>query len=159
MTGSRVNLIVHNEVQDISCNKMVVVMLLCEGENLNLLRWSYPPLIPDTIFLSDSIPQNTPKPVSSIINPPLLTVQLLDVTQSIDSFIRADFSSILTFDLLELRNQNVTKIACGDIVVTQEKSVINLMDTIVEPQPTVTATYQRGMLTNIRVQFNNLVRI
>ncbi len=161
-TGSRVTLTVHNEVRNISCNKRIVVTLLCEGVNLTQLRWLYLPIDHRIIFLSDSFPQNTS--MSVFPNNPesdISRVQLLDIRKntSNNSSNHANFSSILTVDLLQLLNQNVTKIECGDAVLNEEKLVLDLVDGVVKLEPKVTATYQKGVLNNIQVQVKNLVCI
>ena len=162
--GSSVTITVNNDVdlvQDISCNKTVGVMLLCRGVSLTQLRWSYYPNSDANSHITspyqpETAPEKTPMLVLPDVNGAFLTVQLLEVT-SINSSDRANFSSILTVDLLGLINQNVTKIVCGDIATTQEKSVIQLVDEVVKLQPKIRATYELGILTDVQVQLNNLV--
>ena len=61
-------------------------------------------------------------------------MQLLDIRKntSNNSSNHANFSSILTVDLLQLLNQNVTKIECGDAVLNEEKLVLDLVDGVVK---------------------------
>ncbi len=152
----------HSEVDNSPCNKSVIVMLSCEVVGQSQLRWQYTTSTPsshiDTIisFLSDSQPQNTPMIISNK-NPAFLTVQLLNVTHSITSddtiSMLANFSSVLSVNLFELENQNVTKITCGgDVATFKEKLVADMVI-----MPNVTAIYQHGTLTSIQVQLRNLV--
>ncbi len=141
------------------CNKSVIVMLSCKVVRQSQLRWQYTTSTPSShigtiiSFLSDSQPQNTPMTISNK-SPAFLTVQLLYVTHYITSDDRrlANFSSVLSVNLFELENQNVTKITCGDFASFKEKLVADMVI-----MPNVSAIYQHGTLTSIQVQLRNLV--
>ena len=60
---------------------------------------------------------------------------------------RANFSSVLTVDLLELNKQNVRNITCGDLLFEDTQQV-----KIVHFTPNVTALYQFGILSGIEVE-------
>ena len=80
-------------------------------------------------------------------NPAFVSVNITNV--SFDrKILKANFSSVLTVDLLELNKQNVQNISCGDHLYkyTQQVDVINYFT------PDVTATYQSGVLNRIVVQ-------
>ena len=59
----------------------------------------------------------------------------------------ANFSSILTFDLLELDNQGITSITCGYVSTFEEKQVTDIILDLVNTK--ITANYHIGALTSI----------
>ena len=62
--------------------------------------------------------------------------------------LRANFSSVLTVNLLELNKQNIKNISCGDL--SEEDT--QLVDVVDYFTPNVTASYQYGILSRIEVQ-------
>ncbi len=150
--AAEVYLTVKNE-ENVACseNARLSVMLICEGVDLVSLRWSYigsnsSKSVVLQVFLTDH--SNTT--VSS--NPAFLSIQLVTVS---DMGTPANFTSMLTVDLMELENQNITSITCGDVATYEEKLVSDIILDLVNTK--ITANYQLGVLTTIEVQLRNLV--
>lgn len=131
--------------------------LICEGVDLVGLRWRYRSLNSTEyavvkIFLLDTSPQISP---ININNPAFLSVQLVTVSRSLESEM-ANFSSILTVDLLALEKQNITSLTCGYVVAYEEIMVSDIL--VWDPLNTmITAIYQLGVLTSVEIQLRNLV--
>ena len=131
--------------------------LVCEGVDLEGLCWRYSS--PNSTkyvnifkFLVDASPQIF---LSNITNPAFLSVQLVTVSRS-PELNMANYSSILTVDLLALEKQNITSITCGDVVTYMRILVSDIK--VWDPVNTmITAIYQLGDLTSIEVQVRNLV--
>ena len=79
-------------------------------------------------------------------NPAFVSVHITNVSS--DSLSRANFSSILIVDLLELNKQNVKNISCGDLS-DEDTLQVDITDYF---NPNVTASYQSGVLNRIEVQ-------
>ena len=138
------------------CSDSSSVMLVCEGVDLEVLRWSYSsPNSTKDMDLKSFLADNSPEHYSIDNNPAFLTVQLIAVSRYPDSNDSANFSSILTFDLLELDNQGITSITCGYVSTFEEKQVTDIIMDLVNTK--ITANYHIGALTSIDVQLRNLV--
>ena len=151
--AAEVYLTVKNE-EKVACseNARLSVMLICEGVDLISLRWSYigsnsSKSVELQVFLADHSNNIT---VSS--NPAFLSVQLVTVS---DMETPANFTSMLTVDLQELENQDITSITCGDVATYEEKLVSDIILDLVNTK--ITANYHVGVLTSIEVQLRNLV--
>ena len=151
--AAEVYLTVKNE-EKVACseNARLSVMLICEGVDLVSLRWSYigsnsSKSVELQVFLADHSNNIT---VSS--NPAFLSVQLVTVS---DMETLANFTSMLTVDLQELENQDITSITCGDVATYEEKLVSDIILDLVNTK--ITANYHVGVLTSIEVQLRNLV--
>ncbi len=146
---------VYLTVENVVCSENASAMLICEGVDLVSLRWSYirsnsSKNVKLLVFLADH--SNTT--VTNSSNPAFLSVQLVTVSQYPDMETPANFSSVLTVDLLELENQDITSITCGDVVTHEEKLVSDIIF-----NTKITANYQLGVLTSMKVQLRNLVSI
>ncbi|XP_064402513.1 uncharacterized protein LOC135348219 isoform X4 [Halichondria panicea] len=151
--AAEVYLTVKNE-EKVACseNARLSVMLICEGVDLISLRWSYigsnsSKSVELQVFLADHSNNIT---VSS--NPAFLSVQLVTVS---DMETPANFTSMLTVDLQELENQDITSITCGDVATYEEKLVSDIILDLVNTK--ITANYHVGVLTSIEVQLRNLL--
>ena len=68
----------------------------------------------------------------------------------------ANFSFILTVNLLALEKQNITSITCGDVVTYMRILVFDII--VWDPVNTIiVAIYQLGVLTSVKVQLRNLI--
>ena len=158
----KVSIIVKNEV-NVACSENFSVMLICEGVNLAELRWSYRNSSSNSAerftlglpFLADNSLQHFAHTIVNNHNPAFLTVQLVTIFRSPESNASANFSSVLTVDLLELENHNITSLTCGDASIYEEKLVTDIIWDLVNAK--ITAIYQIGVLTSIEVRLRNLV--
>ena len=156
----KVSIIVKNEV-NVACSENFSVMLICEGVNLAELRWSYRSsnsaerFTLGVPFLADNSLQHFAHTIINNHNPAFLTVQLVTIFRSPESNVSANFSSVLTVDLLELENHNITSVSCGDASTYEEKLVTDIIWDLVDTK--ITAIYQIGVLTSIEVRLRNLV--
>lgn len=162
--GAEVSVAVYNEF-NMTCSVNASVILICEGIDLEQLQWSYTPANSYNFservklgepFLADDPPQDFASTLRDNNNLAFLTVQLITVSRHYESNTTANFSSILTVDLLELEKQGISSISCGDVGTNEEKLVsdITVWDIF---NTEITAVYQFGALTNIEVQLRNLV--
>ena len=124
------------------------VRLFCEGVELYFMWWTYNAgnfigLIEIDYMVPSSI--NPPNPAFIIVN--ITNVSVDHKTHS------ANFSSVLTVDLLELRKQGVQNITCGDLA-TSDTLQVNVKDYFT---PNATASYLSGVLSRIEVYWTNLV--
>ena len=71
------------------------VRLFCEGIELTFLGWTTSPIYPGPT------------------NPAFVSVNITNVSFD-EKILKANFSSVLTVDLLELNKQNIQNISCGD---------------------------------------------
>ena len=111
------------------------VRLFCEGVELTFLGWTYN----EGIDIIDRVGPDHPVTSTPIIpaNPAFVSVRITNV--SFDSRIRrANFSSVLIVDLLELNKQNIKNISCGDLL----EEDTHLVDVVDYFTPNVTASYQ-----------------
>ncbi len=144
---------VYNEV-NMTCSVSASVRLICEGIDLHQLDWNYRPAKSSEnvqlgmSFLADDPPQDFASTVTDNNNPAFLTVQLVTVSRHSELNTLANFSSILTVDLLELETQGITSITCGDVSAYEEKMV---SDITVWDLTEITAMYQLGALTSVEV--------
>ncbi len=151
---------VYLNVKNESCSERARVKLICEGVDLEGLRWRYSsPNFTKYVdifeFLVDASPQIVLSNITKNKNPAFLSIQLIAVSHFFESDM-ANYSSILTVDLLALEKQNVTSITCGDVVTYMEILVSDII--VWDPVNTmITAIYQLGVLTNVEVQLRNLV--
>ena len=118
------------------------VRLFCEGVGLTTLGWTY-----NVDNLIIRIEADYKVTSSSIYppNPAFVSVSITSVSRT--SSEGANFSSILTVDLLELNKQNIKNITCGDLTYkcTQQVDVIDFFI------PNITASYQSGILSRLEV--------
>ncbi len=139
------------------------VRLFCEGVDLSFLRWSYDAgfglvTIEPVIFPSD------PVELVSNQNPAFLTIQVVNISQGINDS-TAYFSTILTVDLVQLAQLNITRITCGqlgDLTDSVAVDVSILRPSFIAPWTlnitNVVATYQSGSLDSVEVHWTKLVR-
>ena len=123
------------------------VRLFCEGIELSFLGWTYNEGI-DIVSRIDPDYEVTSSPIyPGPTNPAFVSVNITNVSFA-RKFLKANFSSVLTVDLLELNKQNVQNISCGDHLYrdTQQVDVVDYFT------PDITATYQFGVLSRIEVQ-------
>lgn len=132
--------------------------LYCEGTDLSSLRWTFNGDTEiDTFIANDMIITRPPRQQ----HPPFILVELTAVAQS-SNVVFSNFSSILTVDLLQLGEESVTNITCGDPGTNQTLpvNVVIIRDTVpVNPNITeVNATYNSAGLRSVTVTWNKLVR-
>ena len=146
------------------------VRLFCEGVDLEYLRWTYNATMPvedpviQVILPSDA--DMTPF-VESVAfrNPAFLTVEVdLVSTKTINEISVANFFTILTVDLAQLAQQNITSITCGQLGHLTDSLAVNV--TILRPSfiaprtlniTSVIASYQFGSLSSVEVQWTKMV--
>ncbi len=147
-------------VKNEACSERARVKLICEGVDLEGLRWHYSsPNFTKYVnifkFLVDTSPQIVLSNITKNKNPAFLSIQLVAVSRSFESNM-ANFSSILTVDLLALEKQNITSITCGDVITYMRILVSDII--VWDPVNTIIiAIYQFGVLTSVKVQLRNLV--
>ncbi len=104
----------------------VTVKLFCEGVDLTILTWSYNR---EDCVIHSFAPDNTiTAPIRLSLESPFQFVQLTHVSRS-QRF--GNFSSVLTVELSQLQEHNVTDITCGDPVFYRS---LNVNVTIKEPR-------------------------
>ena len=87
-------------------------------------------------------------------NPAFISVYVTNISFDRRTLL-ANFSSVLTVDLLELNKQNINNISCGGLPDkdTQQVDVIDYFT------PNITASYQSGILSRVEVQLVGLLHI
>ncbi len=156
ITGASVNLTVEGGVDLMDENCPGIVTLLCEGMDINQLRWRYNGDNNIVIYSSDSSPsQNQPSQTA------FLSVALVSISQNTVDRTRANFTSILTANLSRLQSDNVTEIECGDANTFQIKTVnVQIIERSRPRNPSfsmLTAEYQSERLLSVRVQWRKSV--
>ena len=114
VSGESVSLAVEGGVSLVGFHCPGTVRLFCEGVDLTSLGWTYNGIIDITeeSFFSDASSGTS----MNSSNPAFVSVQLTAVVRNSQSPIFANFSSILTVDLSQLEQQNITSISCGDLL-------------------------------------------
>ena len=134
------------------------VRLFCEGVELTTLRWSYNGI--DYVIGSFDPGSNSPSSKTPS-NVAFVDLQLTKVISTTIFRGLANFSSILTADLVQLQQQNITSIVCGDPGAMAVAPVgVQMLQPSIPRSPnitTVTATYQSGILNRIKVTWGKLV--
>ncbi len=133
-----------------------IVTLLCEGVDINQLRWRYNGDNNIVIYSSDSSPsQNQPSQTA------FLSVELVEISQNTVDPNRANFTSILTANLSRLQSDNVMEIECGDAATFQIEPVnVRIIDRSEPRNPSfsmVTVEYQFEELSSVQVQWRKSV--
>ena len=132
--------------------------MFCEGTDLTSLRWTFNGNKEIDTFLPNDVETKRP-PTHE--HRPFILVSLKEVVQNSNP-VFWNFSSVLTVDLSQLEEQNVTNISCGD-PGTIDTEVVNVT-TIRQSVPTgpniteVRATYNSAGLKSIKVAWNKVVR-
>ena len=110
--------------------------------DLTSLGWTYN----TRILIADRVATDRITAPVYPTNPAFVSVHVTNI--SFDSPLRANFSSILVVDLLELNKQNIKNISCGDLSDedTLQVDITNYFT------PKVTALYQSGVLNRIEIQ-------
>ena len=117
--------------------------LFCEGVELTTLGWTYN--TDNLIVRIEADYEITSSPIYPS-NPAFISVSVTSVSKISD--LQTNFSSVLVVDMLELNKQNVKNITCGDLsdMNTLQVDVIDYFT------PTVTASYQSGILSRVEVR-------
>ena len=119
------------------------------------LRWRYNHGVNEI----DSFDTNDIPMITTPSNPAFLSIELTEVTQLSDMRF-ANFTSILTVDMMQLQEQNVHDINCGDPANTDIVPVD--LQPYVPERPyidAVIAYYQSGLLYRIMVSWEKLVKL
>ncbi len=151
ITGASVNLTVEGGVNLVDENCPGIVTLLCEGVDINQLRWRYNG-VNIVIYSSDSSPSQS-QPSQTFPS-----VELVSISQNTVDLNRANFTSILTANLSRLQSDNIMEIECGDAATFQIEPVnVRIID---QKDPTfsmVTTEYQFERLRRVEVQWRKSV--
>ena len=141
------------------------VNFTCKGVDLPFLRWTFdagngPVFINPVIYPTDE----SPNVVSVLnLNSPFHEIQIVDILQGHSSV--ANFSTIITADFVQLAQQNITIITCGQLDNLTDSIAVNV--SITKPSfiapwtlniTNVIATYQSGSLNSVEIQWTKLVR-
>ena len=125
------------------------IRLFCEGVNLTTFGWTYNGDNQNTIVDRIHTDHQATSSPTYPKNPAFVSVVITNVSFNTQiSTVTANFSSVLTVNLLELNKQNVNNISCGDLSNTDTQQV-NVSEYFI---PNVTAFYQSGILSRIEVQ-------
>ncbi len=155
ITGASVNLTVEGGVNLVDEICPGIVTLLCEGVDINQLRWRYNGDTNIFMYSSDSSPSQS-QPLQTF-----LSVELVAISQNTVDPNRANFTSILTADLSRLQSENVMNIECGDAATFQIESVnVQIIDRSRPRNPRfsmVTTEYQSKRLNSVQVQWRKSV--
>ena len=123
--------------------------------NLTTFGWTYNAgnLISDRIVPGDEV---TSAFYPRLNNPAFISINISNVSPD-DQRLMTNFSSVLTVDLLELNNKNVRNITCGEFkdFDTLEVDVRRKRSDYFTPN--ITAIFQLGVLSIIKVQWTKLV--
>ena len=147
--GSKVSLTVEGGVSLVGPHCSGTVRLFCEGVELTSFGWrrynnnGFKDII-NRVHPDDASITSPTYPT----NPAFVSVS---ITKVYNNKTRANFSSVLTVDLLEINKQIVKNISCGDLSHT---------DTVIVGDyfcPSVITTYQLRLLKKIEVYWTNLV--
>ena len=118
------------------------------------MRWRYNGALNEI----DSFDTNDSPTITTPSNPAFLSVELTEVTQ-LSNMRFANFTSILTVDMMQLQEQNVADINCGDPGTIGTLPVDLQPNVPLRPNiTTLSAIYQSRVLTNITVSWQRLVR-
>lgn len=132
--------------------------LICEGIDLTALRWSFNGGSPFSTFTPDNELGN--KTVPQGTNPAFISVELTSVTQSSDP-IFGNFSSTLTVDLSQLKEQSVSNITCGDPGTSKTVPVnVTIIKPSVPDKPNITnvkATYESASIRMVTLEWMKIV--
>ena len=132
-----------------------IVTLLCEGVDINQLRWRYNGDNNIVIYSSDSSPSQS-QPSQTFPS-----VVLVSISQNMVDLNRANFTSILTANLSRLQSDNVMEIECGDAATFQIEPVnVRIIDRSEPRNPSfsmVTTEYQSERLSSVQVQWRKSV--
>ncbi len=159
--GASVTLTVEGGVSLVGEHCPGTVRLFCEGVNLDYLRWSYdtglglvtinPIIFPSGIDLASN--QNSA----------FLTIQVVNISRGQNNS-TAYFSTILIADLVQLAQQNITRITCGQLENITDSVAVDvtiLVPSFIAPLAinitNVVATYQSGNLSSVEVHWTKLV--
>ena len=113
VNAASVSLTVEGGVSLIGPHCPGAIRLLCEGVELTTLMWKYNEnMTIGDIFPPDGIVKSKGAPLNSAF----VSVELVNVYTSDQVF--ANFSSILTTNLSQLEQQNITSISCGDALTS-----------------------------------------
>ena len=125
------------------------VRLFCEGVDLSTFGWTYNGDSP----IADRVEADYQVSSSSVYpnNPAFVSVNVTNVSPD-GEMKRANFSSFLIVDLLELNKQSIRNIACGELSETDTEQV-DVSDYFI---PNITASYQSGILSRIEVHLVGL---
>ena len=144
--NGRVSLTVEGGVSLVGPHCPGTVRLFCEGVDQSLLDWTYNTGLHIARVQTDH--EVTSSPISpGPTNPAFISVYVTNI--SFDSrTLLANFSSVLTVDLLELNKQNIRNISCGGLSDndTQQVHVSDYFPF------NITASYQSGILSKFEVQ-------
>ncbi len=106
------------------------VRLFCEGVDLTILTWLYNNQ--EDYVIHSFAPDNTiTAPIRLSLESPFQFVQLTHVSRSFADRRFGNFSSVLTVELSQLQEHNVTDITCGDPVLHHS---LDVNVTIKEPR-------------------------
>ncbi len=151
-----VNLTVEGGVNLEDENCPGIVTLLCEGVDINQLRWRYNGDTNIIIYSSNMAPsQSQPSQTA------FLSVELVAISQNPVDPNRANFTSILIANLSLLQSDNVMNIECGDAATFQIKPVhVQIINQSRPRDPkfsVVTTEYQPERLNSVQVQWRKSV--
>ena len=123
------------------------VRLFCEGVEQSFLEWTYNAGL-HIVARVEADHEVTSSPISpGPTNPAFISVHVTNI--SFDSrTLLANFSSVLTVDLLELNKQNIKNISCGGLS-DKDTQQVDVSDYFT---PNITASYQSGILNKVEVQ-------
>ena len=142
--SDKVSLTVEGGVSLVGPHCPGTVRLFCEGVDLATLGWTYNK--ENVIYRIVADDQVTSSPIY-LSNPVFVSVSITSVSRTSGRRSRANFSSVLTVDLLELNKQNIKNITCGDFTDTRTQQV-DVSDFFI---PNITASYQSGILSRLEV--------
>ena len=89
------------------------VRLFCEGVDFTNLRWSYNSTDQEIVFFELDDETRT---INLSSSSPFISVELSSVSQSAELATFGNFSSILSLNISQLEQQQITNITCGDPV-------------------------------------------
>ena len=130
------------------------VRLFCEGVELTTLTWMYN----EDIDIADSyLPDSSITIPTNTSNPAFVSIQLTAVSQSL-LIIYGNFSSILTVDLSQLEQQNITSISCGDPVIrgTVPVDVHIIQDTVPADPQIIEVSVHNQLVALLEINENQL---
>ncbi len=132
------------------------VQLICRGVDLSLLRWRYNGIHDIYSFTTTDLPIAFPLFNSAL---KVVSIELINVTQTPNDARFAEFTSILILDIAQL--EFVTNITCGDpgtIDTVPVNTTLLQQSTPISPTITsITATYYSGQLRTVNISWIKLV--
>ncbi len=157
ITGASVDLTVEGGINLVDEICPGIVTLLCEGVDINQLRWRYNRDTNIFMYSADSSPSQ------SQLSQTFLSVELVTISQNMVDRNRANFTSILTANLSRLQSDNVMNIECGDAATFQIEPVnVQIIDRSKPRDPKfsmVTTEYQSKRLNSVQVQWRKSVSL